>query len=247
MAVSVSYVYDTILTLIRKDQQGNSFNIPEYNNLIKLVNLELYNFYVSKIEQDADNTNVMYPFIKRNVQITLTGGVGELPSVVHRLLGKPWYISGSDTIPFDMVTSVEFAERMKDELTKPTEDNPIVILGTPQDDDNITVYPSTLTSIRFDYLLLPTTPLLDYYILSTGQYVYLDAGATNITIPVGAVYSDGVTTNPSTVNSLTVDFQWHQDEIPILIDSVLQKAGLILENQAPIEYGIAKQIKEEQQ
>jgi hypothetical protein len=247
--VSVSFTYDTILDLIRKDQKGRAFSIPEFNDIIKLVNYELYSHLAPKSGQDTDVIEALKDFVVLGATISLTSGVGSIPSGYERIQGKPYVISGADTIPVDVITSLELPDRLEDELTKPSALHPVAIIGGAPvlDLSQITVYPDTISDIRVSYLKIPATPLLDYYILSTGQYFYLDEDATGITIPVGAVYSDGVTVNPSTVDSLTVNFEWREDQTPILVNMVLQKAGIVLESQIPIEYGIAKQNKEEQQ
>lgn len=245
--ISSSYVYDTIRTLIRKDQQGNAFNITEYNNIIKAVNYSLYNKYTADLEENAEITNKLRPFIRRNVNLTLTGGSAELPSIVERLIGKPHYIDGSDIRPVDIVTALEWADRQADELTKPTTTHPIMALGVYNDPDDVYVLPGTISAVRISFMVLPTTPFLDYYVLSTGAYVYLDEDATSITLPTGAVYRDG-TVGPGTIaTSLTVDFEWHEHETPIIINMILQKAGLIIKDEGAIQYGIAKETKEEQQ
>ncbi len=247
--ISVSFLYDTIQTLIRKDQKGNSFNIQEFNRLAKLVNYELFSFYSPLSGQDIDKIEALKDFVVLGATVSLTAGVGNLPSGYERIQGVPYVINGSDTIAVDVITSLELPGRLADELTKPTSEHPVAIIGgAPVTNlSQITVYPSTISAIQVSYIKMPATPILDYYIASTGLYVYLDEGATGVTIPVGAVYSDGVTVNPSAVDSQTVNFEWREDQTPLLIDMVLQKAGIILDSQAPIEYGIAKQNKEEQQ
>jgi hypothetical protein len=40
--------------------------------------------------------------------------------------------------------------------------------------------------------------------------------------------------------------EWHEHQTPILVNMILQKAGVVLESQIPIEYGVAKQTKEEE-
>jgi hypothetical protein len=246
--ISVSYVFDTIQTLIRKDQKGNSFNIKEFNRLAKLVNFELYNIYADKLEESQDVTEALKDFMTMEDSISLTSGVGDLPADYERLLSKPYTISGSDYTEVDIITRPEKTFRLSDELTKPTATHPIAIIGGVDVSGNsqIEVYPDTITTVYIDYLSIPATPILDYYINSNGLYTYLDEGATGITIPVDAIYSDGVTTNPSTVDSLTIDFEWHEHQTPIIVDMILQRAGIVLEQQVPIEYGVAKQTKEEQ-
>lgn len=244
--ISVSYVYNTIQTLIRKDQKGNSFNIKEFNRFTQLINLELYNIYAKELEVDSDVTNALRDFMTMQEAVSLTSGVGDLPSTYERLLGVPYLVSGSDYTPVDEITKLEKPFRLKDELTKPTTANPVCIIGGVDGGgaSQIEVHPDTITTVYIDYLSLPATPLLDYYIDSNGLYVYMAQGATGVSIPAGAVYSDG-TPGPTTEDSLTIDFEWHEHETPIIINMILQKAGVVLEQQVPIEYGVAKQAKEE--
>jgi len=246
--ISVSYVYDTVQTIIRKDQKGNSFNISEFNRIIKLVNYELFNYYVSKLEVDKDTTEALKNFMNSEESISLTSGVGDLPADYKKLLGDPYVISGSDYIDVDLIARVEKAFRFSDELTKPTATNPVAIIGGLDVSDNkqIEVWPDSISTVYIDYLSMPSTPLLDYYIASTGLYVYMDEGATGVSIPAGAVYSDG-TPGPISRDSQTVDLEWGDDETPAIINMVLQKAGVILTDQMAVEYGIARETKEQQQ
>lgn len=242
--IYVSSVYDTIQTLIRKDQKGNSFNIKEFNRLANVVNLELYNFFVSKLEVGQDITENLKPFVVPNASISLTAGVGALPAAYSRMLGKPR--TGSTT-EIDLITRLELTPRLADELTKPTTEDPVAILGgLTGSDRNITVYPTSISSVVIDYLSTPATPILDYYIASSGLYVYLDEGATGVSVPTGAVYSDG-TPGPTSVNSLTVNFKWDDELITVIVNMLLQKAGIVLGEQPAIEYGIAKETKETQE
>lgn len=239
--IYVSSVFDTVQTLIRKDQKGNSFSIKEFNNLISMVNYELYNFYASHVQETQDVTEQLKSFMVLNSPITLTTGVGSLPTY-GRLLGMPRV----GTTKIDVVTSLELSERLTDELTAPTVDDPVAIIGGKTgSNNNITVYPTSISSITIDYLKIPANPLLDYYIDSNGLYVYLLEGAIGVSVPSGAVYSDG-TPGPTSVNSLTIDLEWSEETLPIIVNALLQKAGIILGEQMAVEYGIAKETKEEQ-
>jgi hypothetical protein len=180
--ISVSYVYDTVQTLIRKDQKGNSFNIKEFNRGIKLINYELYNFFAGRVEESSDVTEALKDFMTMQEAVALVSGVGDLPATYERLRGKPYTIAGSTYTPVDEITGVEKADRLKDELTKPTTEAPICIIGGVDGTGNsqIEVYPDTITTVYIDYLSLPATPLLDYYIDSNGLYVYMAQGALRV-------------------------------------------------------------------
>lgn len=240
--IYVSSVYDTIQTLIRKDQKGNSFSITEFNRLIPIVNFELYNFYVANLEEGQEVTEELKAFMTLKATVSLTSGVGQLPSY-GRMLGVPY----TDTAESDLVTNKELTFRLFDELTQPTVEDPISILGgLTGTAKNITVYPDTISSIYINYLSIPVTPVLDFYIDSNGLYVYLDEDATSVSVPSGAVYSDG-RAGPISVDSQTINLEWHNDQTPMIISNLLQKAGIILNEQMAVEYGVAKETKEEQQ
>ena len=180
------------------------------------------------------------------VAIALTTGAGDLPDDYERIIGMPYTISGSIFTKVDEITELELPERSSDELTKPTTEHPICIIGgVVSEKSRIQVYPNSIASVSINYLKLPVVPFLDYYINANGLYTYLDEGATGINVPAGAVYSDG-RAGPITVSSLTKDLEWHEHQTPIIINIILQKAGIILNDQTAIQYGIAKQTKEEQ-
>jgi len=244
--ISVSSVYDTILDLIRKDQHGHAFNITEFNNIIDVVNKELYTTLTKQIGKDVEVMEDLKEFVTPNTGTSLTNGVGNLPSDYDRILGEPWYTSGTDEIPIDIVDYAEFTWRRGDELTKPTLANPIAfIVGVSGVNRQIYVWPASgITTIKFNYLTAPTTPFLDYYVDEDAEYTYLAEGATSISLPSGAEYRDG-TLGPGTIStSQTVDLEWEAEKMPTIVAMVLQKAGIILEKQLPVQYGVAREVKE---
>lgn len=242
MSISASYVYDTIQVILRKDQKGNAFSIGEFNKIAPIANFSLYNFYVANLGEGQEISEELKGFKTIGHDISLTSGVGDLPSY-GRMIGTPY----TGTTKVDLIDDIEFAERISDELTQPTTENPFARLGGINAGvKQIRVYPTSVPSVTIDYVAIPATPVLDYYIDTNGLYVYLAEGATGVSIPAGAVYSDG-TVGPSTEDSLTVDFEWHSDQVPMIISEILQKAGLILSEQVAIEYGMARETKEETQ
>lgn len=82
-------VYNITLSLLKKDARGQGFGIDEFNSISALVNMELYNSYVSKYEIDATVSDILAPFKVRNVTTTLTSGMARLPGVFDRLAGNP--------------------------------------------------------------------------------------------------------------------------------------------------------------
>ena len=82
-------VYNITLGLLKKDARGQGFGIDEFNLISALVNLELYNLYVSKYEIDATVSDILAPFKVRNATLTLSGGVARFPGAFDRLSGNP--------------------------------------------------------------------------------------------------------------------------------------------------------------
>ena len=82
-------VYNITLGLLKKDARGQGFGIDEFNLISALVNLELYNSYVSKYEIDATVSDILAPFKVRNATLTLSGGVARFPGAFDRLSGNP--------------------------------------------------------------------------------------------------------------------------------------------------------------
>jgi len=82
-------VYNITLGLLKKDARGQGFGIDEFNLISALVNLELYNSYVSKYEIDATVSDILAPFKVRNATLALSGGVARFPGAFDRLSGNP--------------------------------------------------------------------------------------------------------------------------------------------------------------
>ncbi len=124
-------VYEACLALAKKDTRGNAFNLEEYNRVAPIVNMELFNFYMSKHETDFVISQRMAIFKMRNESITLTNGVGLLPSPVifnsgayeldltdlssyhNRMIGNLTY-----QYPMGIITATEEVEVVNDPDTK---------------------------------------------------------------------------------------------------------------------------------
>jgi hypothetical protein len=82
-------VYEITLELLKKDARGQGFNIDAFNSISALVNMELYNSYISKYEGSATVSDIMAPFKVRDTAISLTAGKARLPGALDRLAGNP--------------------------------------------------------------------------------------------------------------------------------------------------------------
>lgn len=87
--IAARTVYDTCLALAKKDQRGRAFNIDEYNKVAALVNMELYNYYVGRYESGEALSIGLNQFKIRELELSLTSGVGSLPGRFARMAGNP--------------------------------------------------------------------------------------------------------------------------------------------------------------
>ncbi len=229
-------LYNSLLDAIRKDFRGVSLSIDEFNRLSVIVNRRLLADYCKKFEDGIESSSSVGAFKELDYPLTVTGGVASLPSDYYQLIGEPYYTdSGSTVRGIDIVTSLEHAKRERDYLTKSTLKHPTCVVGSMNSSGNleIRVYPTSITSISVDYIRLPATPFLDYYVNDTTLAVtYMLAGVQNFTIPTGSTYRDGTT---GIKNSATVDWEWGEDELPILITYFMQAMGIALPDQLLIQ------------
>ena len=106
---------------------------------------------------------------------------------------------------------------------------------------NITVYPTTITSISITYLARPVTPKLDYYIttatnvrtfLSSGQTMTADTDTQSFPVATNSP-SDG-----ATYTSETTELEWGPQDRPSIIALILSKLGITMGEQVVSEFGM---------
>jgi len=240
--------YKTLLTYIRKDTRGKSLTIDEFNELIPVVNYELYNQLYAEWEKDQEITDSLSPFKVIGHSLTVStnkASIAALTLPYEHLIGKPRY---STATTIDVVTSFEYSDRYDDALTVPSTTHPVCFVADDAGDLTLYVYP-TLTPVLIDYLRAPTAPFLDYYINDTTYVVtYLDYDSDliypdDIALPSGSTYRDG-TAGPSTINSITKDIEFGNDLEGRLLDLFLAKLGVQQRDDLLIQYSNLEQQKQ---
>jgi hypothetical protein len=246
--ISVSQVYDTVLSLIRKDKRGLSFSPDDYNAILHQVNqrvwrINYHGFEASKLSMDELGSLKIV-----DLPINLNGsGVGVLPPDYFHLVGDPWYIHPTEgRRKIDLVTSLEHGNREMDFLTKATALYPTCFMGYSSAGSDMAIYvtPTTCTPIYFSYLRQTTDPFLDYYVNDTTlDITYMAEGATVI-VPLGCTSRSGVA-GASNVVSLTKDYEWHPHDEPQILAQILQSIGMSLPDELLVQVGSANEIKVE--
>ena len=236
--IAVSDGYNLLIDQIRADGRGLSLTIDEFNSFIRTVNERIYAKYYKGFETSSDNSEALGKFKEFNESVALTTGVGSLPSDFKELIGKPRVLDGSTYRYVDLVSTYELAKREMDYLTQPSVTYPVCQLGGLDANDNlqIRVYPITIGTVYVDYLRTPDIPFLDYYINDTTLvYTHMAAGAT-VAVPVGSTARNG-TAGAANVTSLTVNFEWDDSELALILSMLTQMVGLALPSEELVQVG----------
>ena len=236
--ILTSQIYDTLLTAIRKDKRGLSFSPDDYNNIIVQVNQRLYRKNYRDFETSKISMSEMDSFKIPNFSIDLdSDGIGILPVDYYILVGDPYYIHPtSGRCRIDLITSLEHSQREMDYLTKGSDLYPTAFMAysTNANDMSLFVTPTTCTPVFIDYLRKVATPYLDYYVNDTTMEItYMAEGAT-VTIPLGCTARDG-TVGIANVISKTVNFEFHDHDIPILENLLMEAVGIALPDEMLIK------------
>jgi hypothetical protein len=247
MSLLCSDVYDLLLDELRTDKRGLSCEIPTFNRLLRLVNYEIYDQYLTDFEKDQSNADSLGWFKVHNFGIDLTLGVGTLPINYYRLIGKPRILDGTTYRKVDLVTTFEQACRDDDFLTQATTLHPTATIGgvNATQDVQIRVSPTTATKVWVDYMKMLDTPYLDYYINNqTYNFTYLAESSALQAIPAGSTYRDG-TVGAANVTSLTKDLVWDEGDLPLIITKLVNRVAKQLPDELLLQTSMAEQIKSE--
>jgi len=239
-----SFVYESLLTLLRKDKRGNSLSVEEYNRLAALVSNKVYQKYFDS--DDRDELLSDFRVMQYEMQLVAGGNSampfakGYTPPNYYWISGSPFYNDNGTARFLDQVTPTELAKRYADYLTQPTIENPVFQVSSPDTNPNafyaFLCYPSTMTKIYMDYYRIALTPKLDYYMNNTTFTMTFLSEGQSVAIPVGSTYSDGSTSGTKT--SLTVDWEFVESDLPLIMAYFLQELGITLPDQLLLEVGI---------
>lgn len=196
---------------------GKKLNIEEFNDILALVDYDLMEEYVGQpnkqtgYETDLVFTDALLPF-KSSSTISLTTGAGTLPTdYLH--FSKCHYVSGSDIIPVELVTTQESEQRRFNAITLPSLRFPIFELTSST---AFQVYPTSISSVVLGYIKKPTPSSL---VLKSenGVYVY---DSTNSVQP-----------------------QWNASQHNAYIRHILKYLGISVNDQFITQYVESKQAQ----
>jgi len=243
-------VYEVILDLCRKDKRGRSLAPEEYNRTARLVNEMVFSKYFAKFESTPENSETMSAFKVLNESIPIVAGIGALPARFYHLVGMPRYTDlGGVSRYLDLVTSMEHAKRQRDYLTQASLTYPTCRFGTVNAASDMTLYiepTAGVTPIYIDYIRTPDVPYLDYYVNDTTLVYTWMASGVNVNVPSGSTAMDG-TVGAAVVASDTVNWEFDDEDMPMIINLFLKFLGIQLPSPELFEGGTLLETKEEEQ
>jgi hypothetical protein len=184
-----------------------------------------------------------------NAPIPIALGIGILPATYYTIVGRPRYVDTGGTIRhLDLVSSLEDSFREEDYLTKATLTYPTCRFGiaTVGADKSIFVTPAVgINPIYIDYIRMADVPFLDYYLNdATLNYTWMDANSV-VTVPSGSTARNG-SIGTVDVLSQTKDWEWDQEDLPLIINLFLKFMGIQLPSSELFEGGTLLETKQDE-
>lgn len=233
--MSLFEMYNVIELIVNKDFSGNIITPERFNELIKVVNIDLFRKKYGLPEQYQPGR----PVPKEYVEITLknmddlkifkkflsgtpvASGVLPYPSdYAHRdeiLYNFTKNINGTETaLPksVEIVRESQASERRGNYTKQPTIQNPIGVVKS----DGIYIYPTSITAVDFSYYRWPEDPEFAH-ILGDGFITYDSANST--------------------------EFEWPEDEHMTLVTMMLSYIGINLREADIFQYSEMRKQKGE--
>ena len=251
----ISEIYNNLLFELNTDQYSGSLAMDEFNNLLKKENdsfirrkvEEQYNIALEgKLNsQTVFSSKLLRPLVKKDTItpssgiIDITPSTGDLSN--NYLYWISMYTSGlynGQTREITLLTDAEFSIRKTSLLTPVINENPVAVIYG----NIIQIYPTDISEIIFTFIKEPDIPFLDYYIDANYNKQFLSYGQEYV-LQTDEVYRDG--TDSGTVNSITIELEYHKDFHHDFFNQVLEKISVRNRDQYIGQFASTKQIQED--
>jgi len=201
--------------IANKEQSGKTLKPEQYNLLLPADCIKFAQLQRKEYEKTQEVTNAIKHLKVSDSNLTVNAGTG-IASVPtnYEYGGQLWY---NDSVPqrrkIDLVTDAEFNLRMGSPLRKATVKKPFgKLVGS-----SLYFEPKSLGSnVKFSYLKVHTTPVLDYYIDTNDIAIYF-SDPTDVAAWSAGSYDSGDTVYYASnghyykANTTTVEIPTHSD------------------------------------
>jgi hypothetical protein len=255
-----------------KEIEGRSMTIEQFNTVIDVVNIELFNFEWTKLEMAATQSNqplarlfysssILRPF-KMLSQFSLIGTFGRytLPAdYAHYIIVAADYNGSIREV--DILTDKEMIARRGSVMHKNLSLYPAGVIY----DTFLQMYPKDIQDIEFTYLRNPVIPFYDHCIetltandwyMPVGSYIQWNGpqnrydlytvGGALIIAGVTHAHYNGLSGQPNYI-SLSVEFEWEERVHIILEQLILEKMGINLQSEQIQRYNAQKSAQQQNQ
>jgi len=229
----INSVRNTVLSVANKNNFGY-ITPDDFNLYAKQAQLDIFENYFYQynswiVKQNARLSGSGYSDVVRNIELVIDS-FSSTVNLVHPLLSTDfelpydyYYINNiryNGTKEVDRVSQDKLMYLLSSNLTSPSVMFPVYSM----EGNNITVYPSTITSnVAAQYIRLPKDPKWTYYQLITDGAPLFDQ------------------TNP-----LYQDFELPESDEPLLVAKILQYAGISIREADVYAFGNAEETSDKQ-
>lgn len=210
--ISVNTVYTRVQAILNKENRG--YMTPqEFNLLANQAQLEVFEQYFYDLNQFnrvgeitneyaniVNNIKEKINLLRTTSSLTKANSVFALPDNLYRL-GTVYY---NDATELDAVDQNDYLHIAASPLAKPSTKQPVYI----RNGDNLTVYPSSITSLKCTYIKKPLSVNWSY-----------------VTINNVAEYN----------GSSSTDFDLHESDETTIVYKILSYAGLVIKQPEVIQ------------
>jgi len=230
MFLNLGEIWDYVNFLLRKEKEGRTLTPKQYNDLLKVVSLEVFQSLWTEYEENQGSTDSMVRFAIETA-LTMSGTLStDFPTDYYHITG----LRDGD-INIDIVTQLEWDSILNDPVLKPTASSPRAKLRTISSVKQIEINPAPSTAANLTHLRRPVTPFFDYCIDdSTDEIIYMEVGWL---ITAGNALEDGssnviaaAVTHPDSpalpYTSVSVEFDYEDEDTNKAKTLILEKVSL---------------------
>jgi len=231
-----------LLHRLRKDRKG-AVSPEEFESFLRYRNLDYYNAKVKKDGVSKNAEDSVKPFFVEFDPIPVAldaemqvyrGLIDNLTQTYGHWKGVWWtvnlrgvgetYADISDMIYVDVLTELEFQNRLGNAITSPSATAPIAFFT----DARIYIYgPELVGSLIVSYYKQPSDPYFDYYTDGVGNITYLTEGQAAYTLLAGEIARDGSTAGQQ-VTSVSIDLEWEDYDAINILDMIVSDVSVAL-------------------
>ena len=246
-------IFDLVNIIIRKETEGDTITPAHFSELLYMASESKFNIDYEYYEQSRVISDSLRS-LKASTTLSFSSGTVDFISAITSDSKTYIHAIGMSTssAKFEQLTDLQFLDYKYSDLLAPTVDWPVFKIAA----DVMTVLPNTIAEAEFEYFQKPNIPFYDYYIDANDNYVYLTEGEV-YTLQTGETYTDKETgatltagqsigTKPTNdANNLSKEMSYPENERIQVIYMILEKLGIILNEQDAVQYGLMKENKEE--